>query len=57
MGGDESGRRLEATGIPGTSEVYDTAYGREVVHVDPDHNLLRFVAQPVARSRAGKEAR
>jgi hypothetical protein len=49
---DEFGRRLEETAAPGTSEPYDTAYGREVVHVDPDHNLLRFVAQ--ARSRAGK---
>ena len=49
---DEFARRLEETGAPGTSEPYDTAYGREVVHVDPDPNLLRFVAQ--ARSRAGK---
>lgn len=49
---DEFARRLEETGAPGTSEPYDTAYGREVVHVDPDHNLLRFVAQ--GRSRAGK---
>ena len=46
---DEFARRLEETAAPETSEPYDTAYGREVVHVDPDHNLLRFVAQ--ARSR------
>jgi uncharacterized glyoxalase superfamily protein PhnB len=52
---DAFGRQLDATGAPGTSDAYDTYYGREVVHVDPDHNLLRFVAQ--APSRAGNVAR
>jgi hypothetical protein len=36
------GRALEATGVAGTSEPYDTEYGREVVHIDPDNNLTRF---------------
>jgi hypothetical protein len=36
-------RRWSATGVPGTSDPYDTAYGmREAVHVDPDNNLVRF---------------
>lgn len=40
---DEVGRRLSATGTAGTSDPYDTAYGREVVHVDLDNNLMRFI--------------
>jgi hypothetical protein len=40
---DALGREWSATGVPGTSDPYDTAYGmREAVHVDPDHNLIRF---------------
>lgn len=36
-------RQWSATGVPGTSNPYDTAYGmREAVHVDPDNNLIRF---------------
>jgi hypothetical protein len=36
-------RQWSATGAPGTSDPYDTAYGmREAVHVDPDNNLIRF---------------
>jgi hypothetical protein len=36
-------RQWSATGLPGTSEPYDTSYGhREAVHVDPDNNLIRF---------------
>jgi Glyoxalase/Bleomycin resistance protein/Dioxygenase superfamily len=36
-------RQWSATGVPGTSDPYDTAYGtREAVHVDPDNNLIRF---------------
>jgi hypothetical protein len=32
-----------ATGVEGTSDPYDTPYGRrEAVHVDPDNNLIRF---------------
>jgi hypothetical protein len=32
-----------AMGVPGTSDAYDTEYGmREAVHVDLDHNLIRF---------------
>lgn len=40
---DEFERVLSATGVDGTSDPYDTAYGREVVHVDLDNNLMRFV--------------
>jgi hypothetical protein len=40
---DEVARTLSAP-APGTSAPYDTPYGREVVHVDPDNNLIRFVA-------------
>ena len=36
-------RELRAAGADGTSDPYDTPYGREVVHVDPDNNLLRFI--------------
>ena len=36
-------RQWAATGVPGTSDPYDTTYGtREAVHVDPDNNLIRF---------------
>jgi hypothetical protein len=36
-------RQWGATGVPGTSEPYDTTYGmREAVHVDLDNNLIRF---------------
>lgn len=36
-------RQWSASGAPGTSDAYDTAYGmREAVHVDLDHNLIRF---------------
>jgi hypothetical protein len=36
-------RQWSATGVPGTSDPYDTSYGmREAVHVDPDNNLIRF---------------
>lgn len=41
---DEFERALRATGAEGTSEPYDTPYGREVVHVDLDNNLLRFIS-------------
>jgi catechol 2,3-dioxygenase-like lactoylglutathione lyase family enzyme len=37
-------REWSATGVSGTSDPYDTAYGREFVHVDPDNNLIRCVA-------------
>jgi hypothetical protein len=36
-------RTFQETGVDGTSEPYDTFYGREFVHVDPDNNLMRFV--------------
>jgi hypothetical protein len=40
---DALSQRWSATGVPGTSDPYDTAYGmREAAHVDPDHNLIRF---------------
>jgi hypothetical protein len=40
---DEFGRVLQETAVDGTSDPYDTPYGREVVHIDLDNNLLRFV--------------
>lgn len=36
-------RVLREAGVAGTSTPYDTAYGREFVHVDLDKNLMRFV--------------
>jgi uncharacterized glyoxalase superfamily protein PhnB len=40
---DALARQWSATGVPGTSDAYDTPYGmREAVHVDPDNNLIRF---------------
>jgi hypothetical protein len=40
---DALARQWNATGVPGTSDPYDTPYGmREAVHVDPDNNLIRF---------------
>jgi hypothetical protein len=41
---DELQHTFSATGASGTSEPYDAPYGREFVHVDPDNNLMRFVA-------------
>jgi hypothetical protein len=41
---DGLGRMLSVTGVEGTSDPYDTSYGREVVHVGLDSNLLRFIA-------------
>ncbi|MGH9044263.1 MAG: hypothetical protein ACRDVP_05410 [Acidimicrobiales bacterium] len=36
-------RQWSATGVPGTSDPYDTPYRRrEAAHVDLDHNLIRF---------------
>jgi len=49
---DELHRVLRETGAGGTSDPYDTPYGREFVHVDPDNNLIRFVAPASARSQA-----
>lgn len=45
---DEFGRVLRGTAVDGTSNPYDTPYGREFVHVDLDNNLLRFIT-PSAR--------
>jgi uncharacterized protein len=40
---DRLERQWSATGVPGTSDPYDTPYGRrEAVHVDLDNNLIRF---------------
>jgi glyoxalase/bleomycin resistance protein/dioxygenase superfamily protein len=40
---DALARQWSTTGVPGTSDPYDTPYGmREAVHVDPDNNLIRF---------------
>jgi len=41
---DEFSHALRPTAAGGTSDPYDTPYGREFVHVDPDNNLMRFVA-------------
>jgi hypothetical protein len=36
-------QQWSATGVPGTSDPYDTPYGRrEAAHVDLDGNLIRF---------------
>jgi hypothetical protein len=43
-------RQWSATGVPGTSDPYDTAYGtREAAHVDPGNNLIRF-GSPLKRT-------
>jgi len=47
---DEFRRTLQETGAGGTSDPYDTPYGREFVHVDPDNNLMRFIAPAAARA-------
>jgi catechol 2,3-dioxygenase-like lactoylglutathione lyase family enzyme len=47
---DEFGRALRETGADGTSDSYDTPYGREFVHVDPDNNLIRFVTPAAVRT-------
>jgi predicted enzyme related to lactoylglutathione lyase len=52
---DEFERVLQATGVSGTSDPYDTPYGREVVHVDPDNNLMRFVAPVPPPARRAKD--
>ncbi len=41
-------RTLCETTVGGTSDRYETPYGREFVHVDPDNNLMRFVAPAAA---------
>jgi uncharacterized glyoxalase superfamily protein PhnB len=43
---DELERAFRETAANGTSDPYDTPYGREFVHVDPDNNLMRFVTPP-----------
>jgi hypothetical protein len=36
-------REWSATGVPGTSDPYNTPYNtREATHIDPDNNLIRF---------------
>ena len=42
-------RALRETTAAGTSDLYDTPYGREFVHVDPDNNLMRFTT-PTTRN-------
>jgi catechol 2,3-dioxygenase-like lactoylglutathione lyase family enzyme len=49
---DELGRALRETAADGTSDCYDTPYGREFVHVDPDNNLMRFVTPAAVRTEA-----
>lgn len=46
---DEFSHALRQTAAGGTSDPYDTPYGREFVHVDPDNNLMRFVAPATPR--------
>jgi hypothetical protein len=53
---DDFERLLSATGAEGTSDPYDTPYGREVVHVDLDSNLLRFIAPLRARAERPQTA-
>jgi hypothetical protein len=43
---------LGETTAGGTSDPYDTPYGREFVHVDPDSNLMRFLAPATGRTEA-----
>jgi hypothetical protein len=47
---DEFARALLATAVSGTSDAYDTPYGREFVHVDLDNNLMRFVTPAIGRA-------
>jgi hypothetical protein len=49
---DEFGRALRETAAAGTSDPYDTPYGREFVHVDPDNNLMRFITRAIAHGDA-----
>jgi uncharacterized glyoxalase superfamily protein PhnB len=49
---DEFCRALRETGADGTSDPYDTPYGQEFVHVDPDNNLMRFITPAAARAEA-----
>jgi hypothetical protein len=53
---DELERVLRESATSGTSDVYDTPYGREFVHVDLDNNLMRFVA-PAAVPPGGHDHR
>jgi hypothetical protein len=43
-------RAFRVTAVNGTSDPYDTPYGREFVHVGPDNNLMRFVSPAVAHT-------
>jgi hypothetical protein len=47
---DELEHALRETAADGTSDPYDTPYGREFVHVDPDNNLMRFVTPAAVRT-------
>jgi uncharacterized glyoxalase superfamily protein PhnB len=49
---DELEHALRETAADGTSDPYDTPYGREFVHVDPDNNLMRFVTPAAVRTEA-----
>jgi len=47
---DALSQQWSATGVPGTSDPYDTSYGtREAVHVDLDNNLIRL-GSPLKRN-------
>jgi len=50
---DEFVHVLRPTTAGGTCDPYDTPYGREFVHVDPDHNLMRFVTPATDRDKTG----
>jgi hypothetical protein len=54
---DELGRALRETEAEGTSDPYDTPYGREFVHVDPDNNLMRFVTPAAVRTETAATRR
>jgi hypothetical protein len=49
---DKFRRALRKTAVGGTSDPYDTSYGREFVHVDPDNNLMRFMTPAIAHVEA-----
>jgi hypothetical protein len=51
---DKFRHALRETAAGGTSDPYDTPYGREFVHVDPDNNLIRFIASASTEATAAR---
>jgi hypothetical protein len=54
---DEFERAFRATAVSGTSDLYDTPYGREFVLVHLDNNLMRFVAPATSSGETRGQAR